>query len=452
MTRMASLSIMVNSEEVSKTHLLCLQVTLEQEVAIYAFFQFNNWKILREVIPDKCDVCSSKISRSDEIDQTQLDGLFSGQLASNTESQPVVIQILDQQQQQQTNSDNIEIHDVVTNNLLEPISSELDEEENNVYNSINGTNATNKDNSLILNNSELNNFEGENNIQVQTVPTVEFNYSQENLSTDVSETNDDIEKYKSIHLEKHNSEVPLNTKELSDQIDELLVKNKDINEDQESITEDINHGEGIEDISCPVEKSVALEKTFKTDTQLKEIINKTSVVNSKVVSAGTQVVRRSSRKRKENSNNDIVRDVYPFSCMKCDKGFMEEKYFKSHLKAYHGDKCVICDKCGKSFPNNYLLKKHERFHDETVEKYHCKKCDKTFVDENLLKKHEHSHLNRHMNRHTKEKSYNCDECDRSFLYLTALQNHKARHKQGWKCKLCQEIFLIRKSFWSHGVQ
>lgn len=423
---------------------------------------------LLTVIPDKCDVCNSKISRSDEIDQTQLEGLFNGQLASNTEPQPVVIQILDQQQQQ-TNLENIEIQDVVTDDVLEPVNSVVVEveETNNVYGRTNGPNI--HENSFNLNNSELlvNDFEKENNIQVHSIPSVNFNYSQENMSSNVSEMDEDASINTSTEIEiqvNHNQEMSLNTAEQLHQIDELpvnnnhevslntseqsllLTKNKNVNEDQDNVTENMNDAEEEEGDSCMMEKSVALEKIIKPDAKLTENRNKTSDANTKVISTDTPVIRRSLRKKKENNNkNDIVKDVYPYSCLKCDKGFMEEKYFKSHMKAFHSDKSVICDKCGKSFRNNSLLKKHERFHDETVEKYSCDQCDKTFVDENLFKRHKNSHLG--------VRPFTCEICGRSFPQMGHLNCHKETHKdkksRKFKCKYCDLTFADATSRLRH---
>ncbi|XP_075226472.1 uncharacterized protein LOC142327368 [Lycorma delicatula] len=108
-----------------------------------------------------------------------------------------------------------------------------------------------------------------------------------------------------------------------------------------------------------------------------------------------------------------VKDIV---CHTCGKLFKSIVTLNEHKLRKHGNskpfKCVICS---SSFPQRYLLVRHETTHFD-LRPFICNVCDKSFKRKDLLTAH---------NRiHTGEKRYSCVNCSDSFFNLQSLKKHK----------------------------
>ncbi|XP_056869528.1 zinc finger and BTB domain-containing protein 14 isoform X2 [Takifugu flavidus] len=105
----------------------------------------------------------------------------------------------------------------------------------------------------------------------------------------------------------------------------------------------------------------------------------------------------------------------PFACEICNKAFTTHAHLKEHLKIHTGFKPYRCDVCGKSFIRAPDLKKHERVH-SNERPFACQMCDKAF-------KHK-SHLKDHERRHRGEKPFVCRSCTKAFAKASDLKRHE----------------------------
>ena len=98
-----------------------------------------------------------------------------------------------------------------------------------------------------------------------------------------------------------------------------------------------------------------------------------------------------------------------------------------------------CEHCSKSFPTNYLLKRHMLTH-TTREKHKllkCEHCSKSFLT--------NYHLKRHMVIHSNEKPYHCQHCNKSYYRKDALTLHMKVHAKATKAQHCQPLSTSSKN-------
>ena len=96
----------------------------------------------------------------------------------------------------------------------------------------------------------------------------------------------------------------------------------------------------------------------------------------------------------------------------------------------------ICEKCSKTFPDNYKLKRHiHQVHDK---KFDCGKCEETFVTYSDLRKHTAA---------VHGVTYRCEQCSRTFKDSYGLKRHIQTVHEGIKnflCDKCDKV-ILRKS-------
>ena len=92
----------------------------------------------------------------------------------------------------------------------------------------------------------------------------------------------------------------------------------------------------------------------------------------------------------------------------------------------------ICDKCSKTFPDNYKLKRHiHQVHDK---KFDCGKCEETFVTYSDLRKHTAA---------VHGVTYRCEQCNRTFKDSYGLKRHIQTVHEGIKNFLCDKCDKVK---------
>ncbi|XP_031147316.1 zinc finger protein 646 isoform X2 [Sander lucioperca] len=140
-----------------------------------------------------------------------------------------------------------------------------------------------------------------------------------------------------------------------------------------------------------------------------------------------------------------------FSCPACGKSFQGRSGLKRHRcrrgqenspragiqQSERGDKCFMCDLCGRSYRHAGSLLNHKKTHSENL--HHCTLCLQTFPDPLTLQIH--SQMRRHC----------CPECGKTFCLVTHLQSHMEVHAKDRSvvCSPCQQSFPNTASYQQH---
>ena len=154
--------------------------------------------------------------------------------------------------------------------------------------------------------------------------------------------------------------------------------------------------------------------------------------------------------------------TYPlntFSCLECNKNFVEKKKLKKHELALHLYP-TSCRLCHKTFPSLELFKRHEaRVHNPPS--HFCYICDKGF--------RRADHLQRHKETHEPAGNSVCRLCQKVFARPENLARHhrvvhghqqaskrilnkyitKVRERSRWTCARCNVTFASRAIFKVH---
>ena len=174
---------------------------------------------------------------------------------------------------------------------------------------------------------------------------------------------------------------------------------------------------------------------------------------------------------KMNAHLKETHDIMPLKCSFCDETFLDQRPLEMHLIRNHNQQGkFICGICGKGFPFNYLLKRHEFSH-SSDRPFLCTECGKTFRNKCGLDHHRDTHsekpkyqcpfctaaffkrypLEVHLSRvHKEHLKFPCDKCDNSFQFGYQLRRHKLRHGHGMDrstgacvCEQCGKSFNTR---------
>ncbi|KAI4871568.1 hypothetical protein NFI96_033268, partial [Prochilodus magdalenae] len=143
-----------------------------------------------------------------------------------------------------------------------------------------------------------------------------------------------------------------------------------------------------------------------------------------------------------------ARGVTHYTCQTCGKSFQGKSGLKRHrcyksgtltsaLNQDGGDKCYTCDQCGRSYRHAGSLLNHKKTHSSDL--LHCTLCLKTFTDP--LELESHCQMARHC----------CPDCGKTFCEFSHLQSHMEVHSKGlpYYCNLCQQNFPNMASFQQH---
>ncbi|KAL0851884.1 hypothetical protein ABMA28_000177 [Loxostege sticticalis] len=117
----------------------------------------------------------------------------------------------------------------------------------------------------------------------------------------------------------------------------------------------------------------------------------------------------------------------PLKCKRCGKSFPDRYSCKIHNKTHEGEKCYKCELCPYASTTMRHLKSHMFKH--TDEKpFACDECDQSFRQKQLLRRHQNLYHNpNYVPKPPKEKTHTCHECKRTFAHKGNLIRHLAVH-------------------------
>ncbi|XP_050361341.1 transcriptional repressor CTCF-like isoform X2 [Nymphalis io] len=117
----------------------------------------------------------------------------------------------------------------------------------------------------------------------------------------------------------------------------------------------------------------------------------------------------------------------PLKCKRCGKTFPDRYSCKMHNKTHEGEKCFKCELCPYASTTLRHLKSHMLKH--TDEKpFVCDQCDQSFRQKQLLRRHQNLYHNPNYEpKPPKEKTHTCHECKRTFAHNGNLIRHLAIH-------------------------
>ncbi|KAJ8681518.1 hypothetical protein QAD02_017310 [Eretmocerus hayati] len=169
-----------------------------------------------------------------------------------------------------------------------------------------------------------------------------------------------------------------------------------------------------------------------------------------------------------------------FPCDLCPKRFSDQNSLARHRKVHTEARPFQCLECHKSFPTANTLRKHLTSHDPDSEPLPCIYCGRRFLDKTSLMKHEQSHLGGesrtnvcdicqkcfpnstelsiHRKNHDPDRKFDCEVCGREFNRLNNLQRHMLVHQQQQgqseevlSCNVCGITYKFSSSLTRHMV-
>lgn len=193
--------------------------------------------------------------------------------------------------------------------------------------------------------------------------------------------------------------------------------------------------------------------------------SKSSLYGARHECAVCRLVFTNKRRLEIHTRTHYEDDNGPFKCTICGKGYIDEDYFRRHVKGHnfdnqvHKDRIaklrkdkVKCPICARFYPDLIHLIRHlRRTHPESKmiktdpdapppNYYSCKLCAKVFLDVQRLQRHEEAHMR-------KPFFYKCKFCGKN---SASLKNHNIHIKghltqkyldDPLKCPQCDETFV-----------
>nr|CAD7440655.1 unnamed protein product [Timema bartmani] len=117
----------------------------------------------------------------------------------------------------------------------------------------------------------------------------------------------------------------------------------------------------------------------------------------------------------------------PLKCKRCGKSFPDRYSYKIHNKSHEGEKCFKCDLCPYASISQRHLESHMLIHTDQ-KPYQCDQCDQSFRQKQLLRRHQNLYHNpNYVPPPPREKTHECPECGRAFRHKGNLIRHMAVH-------------------------
>ncbi|XP_030766079.1 transcriptional repressor CTCF [Sitophilus oryzae] len=117
----------------------------------------------------------------------------------------------------------------------------------------------------------------------------------------------------------------------------------------------------------------------------------------------------------------------PLKCRRCGKSFPDRYSYKLHNKSHEGEKCFKCDLCPYASTSARHLESHMLIHTDQ-KPYECDLCDHSFRQKQLLRRHQNLYHNpEYIPPKPRDKTHECPECSRTFTHKGNLLRHMAAH-------------------------
>lgn len=107
---------------------------------------------------------------------------------------------------------------------------------------------------------------------------------------------------------------------------------------------------------------------------------------------------------------------------------------------------AICDQCGKSLANIYILRAHKDQVHKGIKRFACDICHLKFGSKNHLHRHQ-------LGVHSENRNYHCEMCGHSFKTRNVLIKHQRTHFRGmgpFVCRLCDQTFKFKSGLDHHN--
>ena len=222
----------------------------------------------------------------------------------------------------------------------------------------------------------------------------------------------------------------------------------------------------IDTLSLDEQEQKEEEETFPTEEKHSNFENGIDIRKLQFVDHEELISNKEEKKEEEITCH--AEAVHKYEC--CNSSFIDEAQLQLHTQRMHPN----CDKCGKKFKSQYLLKKHVIIeHTKSVQKLSeglknkkKVKCDHCDLHVSNLKKHirvyhekkgcDHctfctllyEDLKSHILKVHDGKRIDCDSCEKSFLTSGQLQRHKDTNHE-WICDQCSKTFRSKTYLNSH---
>ncbi|XP_046672906.1 histone-lysine N-methyltransferase PRDM16-like isoform X2 [Homalodisca vitripennis] len=129
-------------------------------------------------------------------------------------------------------------------------------------------------------------------------------------------------------------------------------------------------------------------------------------------------------------------------CKQCPRGYSSQPGLVRHI-ASHNRK-YSCENCNTVFTDRSNLQRHIRTSHVGARSHACDECGKTFASSSGLKQHSHIH--------SSVKPFQCEVCLKSYTQFSNLCRHKRMHtgcRQQVKCSRCGQTFSTSNSLSKH---
>ncbi|XP_044260337.1 zinc finger protein 595-like [Tribolium madens] len=160
--------------------------------------------------------------------------------------------------------------------------------------------------------------------------------------------------------------------------------------------------------------------------------------------------KNSSEIKLEEEKPPIKEDNDRFVCFHCEKTFKIKSILEDHIKYKHTETDLtkplnICDVCGSSFSNKYLLKRHLKNVHATEKKFKCELCERKFASP--------VYLNAHKRYHSGERKHICSFCGKGYITASDLYHHEKIHanKRAYRCHICPKAFNTSSDLHKHKI-
>ena len=131
------------------------------------------------------------------------------------------------------------------------------------------------------------------------------------------------------------------------------------------------------------------------------------------------------------------------TCDICGRSFSQQFNLKRHLQVHTGNcQLVKCAECGKEFSTQYNLQRHLKIHYSPSQQFLCHICGKTFDRKDSL------------TRHIKDQQhplFTCQECGKSFQRKSVLERHSICHQDVQFAGKCGKTFNWEDNLRAHKM-